>query len=436
MHWQAGREDLLNEVLLQLRSAAPTGLPAILMLPLLPVFLLLPARYTREFYIISGVLLLTVFEGPVLAGGVVCVVVAGYFLVEWLALRAKPVSFWVAWALLHLGFFLCYQLPMPAWYDGVPEHNRGAVFILFSGIGLCFFRLVGYLNDRCRYGEDRVSLLNFLAFMFFFPQLRHGPVERCHAFSAQLSQARTNWHLHDLGMGFGRLLAVLVGLRLLMDVVVQVQGWGGDWLAAALPPIDDFERLQALLAHPETLSAGQFFVFISMPLFALWLFEATTTHIQLAVSRVFGVKGTENYRNCILAESPRVVWRRWNITLSQWLHRNVYMLFQGRRRPMLGTLLTFLYCGAIHSPLQLRSYVLGLWCAVSVIVAKTCYDRFRFAKEVRGWGHLRVFVQRVLMVHWAMLTILILIDYQNCGWFVFIHYLKLIGGALSRLVGV
>ena len=419
----------MSQFLSDLRNLAPTGLPAVLLLVLWPVFLLLPGRYVRQFYVLSGVLLLSMIDGPWVGGGIFVAAVVGYFLVEWLARHhaGNAAWFWGTWIGLHGAFFVCYELPTPAWYQGIREVDRSAVFILFSGVGLTFFRLLSYFIDRVRRGEDGVSLLDFLSFMLFFPQARRGPIERCQPFAAELAQSRTDWRWRDAAIGFGRLAAVLVGLKIVLDTFSKVHQWGGAWLEQALPKLGGFERLEAICAHPEQLSAGQFFIFLLMPMLALWLVEAMFTHIQLGVGRVFGVVGTENYNQWYLAESPRLIWQRWNITLSQWLQRNVFALFNGRRQPMLATLVTFVYCGALHTPTQLRGYVWGLWCALWMI-GLIQWRKIHKPKRgpITGWGQVRIFVQRLLTIVWGNITVVILIDYEYCGMRILWRYLQIV----------
>lgn len=431
---------MIQEWLSNVRTLAASGIPALLMLPLLPVFLLVASRHARQFYIVSGFALLCVIDGVWIAAGILLSALVGYLLVEWVAQRKRNRDrwFWGVWGVLHIAFFACYWIPPPAWYhgDGIRAVDRASIFILFSGIGLSFFRLMSYYIDRVRRGEDYVSLLDFLAFMLFFPQVKHGPIERCEPFARQLRESRDQWTWRDLAWGLARLVGLVIVLRMVQEVVRVLSTPGGHWGQEMIRAMDSVEEIEQILAHPEQLSVTQFFIFLAMPFLALWFLEAMFTHVELASGRVFGVVGSENYRNCILSESPRAAWQRWNITLSLWLQRNVFWLINGRRRPMLATLITFIYCGALHTPTQLRGYVWGLWCGLWV-VGLIQWRRWVKPKRVpvAGWGHVRLLVQRALTLHWAMITVVILIDYEHCGWRVIMHYLWLICWPVRALFG-
>jgi D-alanyl-lipoteichoic acid acyltransferase DltB (MBOAT superfamily) len=432
---------MIQEWLSDVRMTAASGIPALLMLPLLPVFLLVASRHVRQFYILSGFALLCVIDGLWIAGGILLGALVGYHLVEWVARRRlnRDLWFWAIWGLLHIAFFACYWIPPPAWYhgDGIREVDRASIFILFSGIGLSFFRLMSYFIDRVRRDDDRVSGLDFLAYMLFFPQIRHGPIERCEPFVQQLRESRGRWTWRDAAWGLGRLAGLVIALRIVQEVVRVLSISGGSWWQALFGMIDSIHSVEQILAHPEQLTTTQFFAFLALPFIALWMLEASFTHVELASGRVFGVVGSENYRNCILSESPRTAWQRWNITLSQWLQRNVFWLINGRRRPMLATLVTFVYCGALHTPTQLRGYVWGLWCGLWVVGLIQWRRWFKPKRgPVTGWGQVRIFVQRALTLHWAMVTVVILIDYEHCGWRVILHYLWLMSWPVRVVLGM
>ena len=78
-----------------LEPLRPTALPALLMLWLWPVFMLLPARYTRAFFILSGIALVTYVDGALVLG---VIAVATFFLKLSAACgRVAGPRFWRAW---------------------------------------------------------------------------------------------------------------------------------------------------------------------------------------------------------------------------------------------------------------------------------------------------------------------------------------------------
>ncbi|MBN2447403.1 MAG: hypothetical protein JXO22_11785, partial [Phycisphaerae bacterium] len=198
-----------------LQVIRPTAFPAVLMLALWPLFMLLPARASRGFFIVSGIGLVTLLGGPLLAGAIVAVVLLGYALTEAVARQQhnRRAKFILGLLGLHAAYWASFMLTPPAAFTTLREADRVPVFILFSGVGVTFFRLVSYYYDRMRGTVERVALIDYLAHMCFFPQLRHGPIERCREFSRKIAGARQNWQPTDAGIGLAR---VGVGFGLLL----------------------------------------------------------------------------------------------------------------------------------------------------------------------------------------------------------------------------
>jgi D-alanyl-lipoteichoic acid acyltransferase DltB (MBOAT superfamily) len=418
------------------QSIRATALPALLLLVLWPVFMLLPARWGRTFFIVSGVLLLAAIGGVWLAGGITAAVLLGYVLTEATARvgASRRTVGLLGWALLHVAYWVCFWLPLPEAFRQPPLRpaDSAAVFILFSGIGLTFFRLLSYYIDRVFRGQPVAALPDYLAYMLYYPQLRHGPIERCGAFAPQIRQARARWSWRDGSLGLLRLLFVFGVARVFESIrLFAAQPHVQEWLAAhAGPPISAAD----FFARPEILPAWQFLVLLHIPILALYILESLFAHVQLGVGRVFGVRGTENYRYPYLATSPRTIWQRWNITLSQWLSDYAYQplsrLGRGWRVPAL--LLTFVYCGLLHG-LQWRCLVWGLWTGLWIAAAVWWGSRRRARSERRRRLHtrarwrdrLRDALCRLGTFHWAALTVMILLDPDYCGLRVILRYLRL-----------
>jgi D-alanyl-lipoteichoic acid acyltransferase DltB (MBOAT superfamily) len=420
----------------------PTALPALLFLVWLPIFLLLPARHSTAFLTVAGLVTLVAVGGPRLAVGLVIAILLGYGLVESIGgLRVgRRAAFVVAGVLVHLGYWACFRLPLPASFRAptLRVEDGPGVFVLFSGIGLTFFRLVSYLADRARGRTPRLPLADFLAYMLYFPQFRHGPIERGHVFANRLRQAGQGWSPRDLYAGL---------LRTGLGLAALPVAFG---LAAACVrsfPQRFHSQPLAVLAAPEELNLPQVLLLLHVPAVFLYLLESSFASIQLGVSRVFGVRGSENFRHPFLASDPRDVWRRWNITLSHWLRDYAYIPLGGQaRRRHFNVLVTFVYCGLLHG-LQPRCLAWGLWTGGSMAAYLWIRDWLepRLARraalrhaglpltEPRPVKGLRVplaILSRLATFHWFCLGVTIMLDPQHCGYRVLRHYVHLISGGL------
>jgi len=115
-------------------------------------------------------MLLALIGGPILAGGIGFAAIAAYYLTEFVArLRwRRKLVFIASLAVLHIAYWACFQLPLPPIFrqESLRPLDRPVLFILFSGIGMTFFRVVSYFHDRVRRNRERVLLADFLAYVF------------------------------------------------------------------------------------------------------------------------------------------------------------------------------------------------------------------------------------------------------------------------------
>lgn len=410
----------------------PTALPALLFLAWLPVFLALPPRWARGFFSVAGVITLVVVGGPWLAGGLVAAIFAGYAVVELAArLPARRLAFALALLLIHAAYGACFYLPLPAAFatGALREADRPGVFLFFSGIALTFLRLVSYLHERLRRGAPRLTLADYLAHMLFFPQFRHGPIERGHAFAVKLRDARRNWQPRDLAAGLARIAAGALPLVVIAPILRY---------APRLLPTAFHDDPTAAWSSPAALSLPQVLLLMHLPAVVLYAAESAFASLQLGTARTFGVVGSENFNVPLLARDPREVWHRWNITFSLWLRDYAYIpLGGGRQRKHLNLILVFVYCSLLHGP-QWRCLAWGLWTGATLAAYVWLRERFarREATTPRSYSRLlRIaggIAARLLTFHWFAVGVTIIVDPEYCGVRMLAHYLRL----LAALVGL
>jgi alginate O-acetyltransferase complex protein AlgI len=406
----------------------PTGLPALLFLVWLPVFLLVPPRWTRTLFLAASVVTLVAVEGPVLAAGLLGAVVVGFFLTEMVfrLQRGRRLAFAGLWLLIHVGAAVCFRLPLPAAYaaTSLRFEDKAANFILFSGIGATFLRLVSFAWDRYRGTCGPTRFVDYLSYMTFFPQFRHGPVERCGSFAGQLAQARQAWTPRDALIGLLRIAVAFATLKVLVSMVRLIaRHWNFPLSSAGLD----------VMANPEQLGLAQLAVLIHAPLLVIYILESSFVSLQLGVSRMFGVRGTENFRYPLLSMNPREVWHRWNITVSAWLRDYVYFpLGGGHRRKYLNVFLVFVYCGLMHD-MQLRCIAWGVWTGGTLALYLWLADRMPARPTaaqrptlVRAVGR---FLARLLTYHWLCIGVTILLDPAHLGLRVLARWVHLLVGA-------
>ncbi|MBK7859335.1 MAG: MBOAT family protein [Archangiaceae bacterium] len=199
------------------------------------------------------------------------------------------------------------------------------------GISFFTFQVIAYQVDvyRGELAAER-SLLVFAVFKSFFAQLVAGPIVRGHDFLPQLRERRAL----DWGQLHGGLLLVVAGLFLKVSVA--------DLLAQHVDHAWD-ELQQGSLA---TNSA-----WFAMYGYAAQLLADFCGYSTMAVGfgLLFGLVLPPNFLHPYGAPTLREFWRRWHVTLSNWLRDYLYIPLGGNRRhPELNRMVTMTLGGLWH----------------------------------------------------------------------------------------
>jgi membrane protein involved in D-alanine export len=207
------------------------------------------------------------------------------------------------------------------------------------------------------------------AFLFSFPTVSSGPIDRYRRFGIDWDKERTRGEfLDDLDFAVQRIM----------------RGFLYKFIIAAL--IDQH------LETPLEKTAGFLGMVGGMYSYTLYLFFdfAGYSAFAVGVSRLLGIRTPENFDAPFLARNIREFWARWHQSLSFWLRDHVHMRFQlaaakgkwfkGKTTAgTIGTFLTFGIMGVWHG-LALHYIIYGLYHAVLV----TGYDSFaRWNKKTK-----------------------------------------------------
>lgn len=208
--------------------------------------------------------------------------------------------------------------------------------ILPLGISFFTFQQVSYLLDRSRGEAPVYGFAEYCAYVSFFPQLIAGPIVRHNQMIPQF--ATPPWRA-GLGEQISRGL-VLLTLGLIKKV----------FFADELAPIanDGFDAV----ALGETISFGG--AWLASLAYSLQLYFDFSAYSDMAIGlgALFGFRLPVNFDAPYRATNIREFWRRWHITLSNFLRDYVYIPLGGNRgtlnRVSLTVLITMLLCGLWH----------------------------------------------------------------------------------------
>jgi len=176
--------------------------------------------------------------------------------------------------------------------------------LLPVGISFYTFQTMGYSIQVYR-GEIRPErhFGKFALYVAFFPQLVAGPIERASRLLPQL-KSNVNLDLNDVREGifyiaWGLLLKIVVADRL------------GIYVDEAFRSPEDYPGPPLILAH-------WFFGF------QVYYDFAAYTAIAIGASKTLGVDLIQNFNRPFFSTSAESFWKRWHISLMQWLRDFLY----------------------------------------------------------------------------------------------------------------
>jgi len=319
------------------------SIPFFLFFPIVfVIYYLLPGRFRWSMLLLASVAFYmyasvqTVFVPIVIT---ICSFACGV-LVEKNAQNNKGKFYYVIGIILNLGLLLFYKyinFILGNICGFIKYFNNTSPFVLNYampiGISYITFQAVGYLTE-IRKGNQHAekNMGHFAAYIFFFPKLLSGPIERAHNFLPQL-HGESEICYENVADGAKRFL-----LGLLKKLVVA------DRLAI---------YTNAVLGNAEhhkgaTLAIASLFYTVQ-----LYADFSGYTDMALGIAKMLGFKMAENFELPFFAKTMTEFWRRWHMSLTSWITDYIYnpLVFKLRKLEKYGVMLT--------SVLTLT--VIGLW---------------------------------------------------------------------------
>lgn len=317
----------------------------------------------------------------------ICVVFVSWFVV-WMSERSLDHRIKKRWVVggvlimtLHLFFWKYSAWVYLSIQNQFPYFLHGNTFSLPLPIGISFFTLQGiaYIVD---YGRGQAKYMSFKQVFLaksFFPQLVAGPIVRMQQIAPQLAVLpQPTWN--DLREG---LLLFVLGLFKKLAIA--------DRMALTVDPV---------FANPSNYSGSAIFFAIVAYSVQIWGDFSGYTDMGRGAARMLGIRLPENFLSPYLAKSPSEFWRRWHITLSQWIRDYVYIPMGGVKGSLWrnsavvvltmaisglwhGAALTFVIWGLYHGVLLIIERVLT---SIGLPLFKTQFGIvLMFALTMLGW---------------------------------------------------
>lgn len=196
-------------------------------------------------------------------------------------------------------------------FNQVTFSNVNPIDILLPiGISFYTFQTLSYSIDVYKNKiKAEKSFLDFSLFVTFFPQLIAGPIERASKLLPQLKELKTP----SLGMYKRGVFLVFWGFFIKLVI--------GDNLTPIVVDIFDKDKIFAWYVY----SLGGLLFFLKV--YADFL---GYTEIARGIACLFGVNLSANFQRPFLAHTINEFWRRWHITLSNWIRDYVFIPLKKR----------------------------------------------------------------------------------------------------------
>ncbi len=220
---------------------------------------------------------------------------------------------------------------------GLKMHTETLGIILPVGISFYTFQTLSYTIDifRGRLRPTR-NLVDYLAFVSFFPQLVAGPIERASRLLPQFKMARVfNWDA--IGCGTRQILWGFFKKVVVADTLADLVTKTYDQVSSTSGPPTSGPHLA-----------------VATVLFAFQIYCDFSGYSDIAIgtARLFGIRLMRNFAYPYFSQNVREFWQRWHISLSTWFRDYVYIPLGGNRagplRHNLNLLVTFLVSGLWH----------------------------------------------------------------------------------------
>jgi alginate O-acetyltransferase complex protein AlgI len=199
------------------------------------------------------------------------------------------------------------------------------------GISFYTFQSLGYLLDVYRgLIKAELNLPRYIIFISFFPHLLAGPIEPAQHFLPQIQNSNP---LDRKSLAFGILL-ILTGLFKKLVIADQIG------------PIVDLVFNNPQLHHGMAIAFATF-----LARYQIYCDFSGYTDIALGSAMMFGYNLSINFNRPFFSTSISEYWRRWHISLTNWIRKYVFY-------PLLTTPATLL---GIYGIILITFLVLGLW---------------------------------------------------------------------------
>jgi alginate O-acetyltransferase complex protein AlgI len=237
--------------------------------------------------------------------------------------------------LLYLGFFKYYNFFVDSLFQLLNTFQLQfsfSVLQILAPIGISFytFRIISHLVDCYKNQLDCPNLLDYTVYIAYFPQIGSGPIGRAKQFYEQLNS-------HDK-----------YDYQIEVVITLIISGLFKKYTLSSFL----FNFTQLPFSLPEKYSSIDLILAALAYSCLIYVDFSGYSDLSNAVSSLLGFKPIENFDMPYRALSVQEFWRRWHISLSEWLKDYLYIPLggskKGKLRKYLNLLVTMIIGGFWH----------------------------------------------------------------------------------------
>lgn len=226
--------------------------------------------------------------------------------------QGHPGLLWagIGFNVLVLGFFRVVNFFLPQLESllgrlGIITQGDGLQLLIPLGLSYYVLQTISYLVDVYR-GQlkSETDFVAFALYLAYFPKLIAGPIERARTFLPKLAQPR----VVDHEVLARSVMLIFVGLTRKLLIA--------DVLTASF--------LSDVFQFPAKYNPLELILWLTIYAFALYNDFAGYTDMVRGVSGLFGIELSVNFQTPYFSRNFTEFWRRWHITLSEWLRDYIY----------------------------------------------------------------------------------------------------------------
>ena len=235
-------------------------------------------------------------------------------------------------------------------------------FIQIIGISYFVLNSISMVIDYYKNKFDKFTTLDILVYSLYFPKIFAGPLVRFKEFTEELNNNYSNKSIQSLNLG---LFLISFGI---------IKKWLADYI---------FQFSSAVISNPTGFSGEQVFLTIYMYTAYIFLDFSGYTDIARGTSLLMGINLPENFKAPYLATNFREFWRRWHITLYEWIKDYIYISLGGSRkgkfRTYINVIVAFVLSGMWHGN-SINYIIWGFFHGIGVILSRFANVKNRIQK--------------------------------------------------------